>query len=159
MAQTPLWVEGSWISLRILSGRKALGNCYLHIQKGIKISLYFTIVFWILIIVNLKMKIFQLGNTWRLLKVCSFVLGGNEIAASASVLDSGISKVSAFLYWQRKCVTLFLKALRLDQGILHHLFCSSCRCFVARSMCKAFWISLKSSFAYLCCLCYAFTCF
>ncbi|NXE12027.1 SENP7 protease, partial [Lophotis ruficrista] len=35
-----------------------------------------------------------------------FSKDGNEIAASASVLGSGISKVSAFLYQQETCITL-----------------------------------------------------
>lgn len=49
---------------------------------------------------NMKIKILFLGIIFLtfFFFICSFVLGGNKMAASASVLYSAISKVSAFLY-------------------------------------------------------------
>lgn len=157
VAQIPSWVESSLISLRILSGRNAHGNfAFETFRRETKL------VHILLRFLNDNNHEFENENIsvrksfLKTLYICSFVLGGNEIAASASVLDAGISKVSAFLCWQRKCITQFLKALRLDQWFCIILFAAAVVICMACSMSKALWISLASSFTYLCCLCYGF---
>lgn len=100
VAQIPSWVESSLISLRILSGRNAHGNfAFETFRRETKL------VHILLRFLNDNNHEFENENIsvrksfLKTLYICSFVLGGNEIAASASVLDAGISKVSAFLCW------------------------------------------------------------